>query len=124
VWAALPSLPAVLAQAERLGRDRPSFEAALEILVGFTRDLAVARLGRGAVPLLIAEDEAKVRRLAERVPPEAILEVYEAQVAAQRTLARYANPRLVAERMLFAMRAAIGGIGEEQGDAHDSRDAR
>ncbi len=111
VWGALASLPAILAEAERLGRERAGFEAALEILVGFTRDLAVTRLGRGAVPLIAAESEAAVRRLAATLPPGGIWPVYEAQVAAQRALGRYANPRLVAERMLLSMRAAVGATG-------------
>jgi len=44
-WGALGSLPALLEQAERIGKDRASLEAALEILLGFTRDLAVFRVG-------------------------------------------------------------------------------
>ena len=123
-WGALTSVPAILTEAERLGKERAPFEAALEILVAFTRDLAVTRLGRDAVPLVTAEGGPEVRRLAARVPPGAILHVYEAQVAAQRALARYANPRLVAERMLLTMRAAVGAIGAGRGDAHDLRDAR
>ncbi len=122
VWGALRTLPGVLAEAERLGRERRAFETALEVLLGFTRDLAVARFGRDAVPWLTAEGDGEVRRLAATVSPGAILDVYEAQVAAQRDLARYANPRLVAERMLLRMRAATHALG--QGEFDDSRNAR
>lgn len=108
VWDALDSLPAVLERADDLAADRPGFEAALEILTSFSRDLAVAKVGGGAVPLVHGDREADVARLAARHPMGAILVVYEAQVEAQRALARRANPRFTAERMLLRMRDVIG----------------
>ncbi|MBI2002174.1 MAG: DNA polymerase III subunit delta' [candidate division NC10 bacterium] len=108
VWDALGSLPAVLERADDLGSDRPAFEAALEILAGYTRDMIVAKIAGGAVPLVHGDREADVARLAARYPVGAILNVFEAQVEAQRALARRANPRFTAERMLLRMRDAVG----------------
>lgn len=107
-WGALGSLPGILAQAERLAGDRAGFEAALEALAGVSRDVAVAKVGGGAVALLPPDRRAAAEQLATAHSMAAILTIYAAQVEAQRALARYANPRLTAERMLFRMRQAIG----------------
>ncbi len=118
VWAALGSLPAVLERAEELARDRARLEAALEILLSFSRDLAVARLGGAEAPLIHADRRAEVAGLAARYSTEAILAIYEAQMEALRALARNASPRFTAERMLLRMRHATEG---EQGGGHASR---
>jgi DNA polymerase-3 subunit delta' len=109
VWDGLGSLPAVLERAEALAGDRAGFEAALDILSSFTRDLAVAKVGGGALPLVHGDRVAEVTRLAARHAVGAILEIFEAQVEAQRALARRANLRFTAERMLLRMRDVIGG---------------
>jgi len=114
VWDALGSLPAVLERADDLGSDRPAFEAALETLASFTRDLVVSKVGGGAVPLVHGDRGADVARLAARYPVGAILEIFEAQVEAQRALARRANARFTAERMLLRMRDVVGR-GQEGG---------
>lgn len=108
VWDALGSLPTLLEQADGLAADRPGFEAALEMLASFTRDMMVARVGATAVSLVHGDRQADVARLAAQYPVGAILEVFAAQVEAQRALARRANPRFTAERMLLRMRDAIG----------------
>ena len=119
-WDALGSVSALLECAEQLARDREGLEAALEILMGFTRDLAVARLGGAAAPLIHADCRADVERLAADTPMPAILAVYGVQADAQRALTRNANPRFAAERMLLGMRRAVGG---EQEGGHVSRGA-
>lgn len=121
VWGALGSLSAVLERAEGLARDRGRLDGALEILAGFTRDLAVAKVGGGAAPLLHADRRAEVEARAAACSPGALLEIYEAQVEAQRALARNANPRLAAERMLLRMRDALG---EGKEGVHGSRGSR
>jgi DNA polymerase-3 subunit delta' len=109
VWAALDSPVAILERAEGLARDRVGLEAALTILAGFTRDLAVDKVGG-----------AEAARLPTGTSLAAILEMFAAQVEAQRALARHANPRLTAERMLLHMRQALRG----QKDIHGSRGSR
>jgi DNA polymerase-3 subunit delta' len=121
VWEALGSLTAVLGCAEDLARDRAGFEAALEILAAFTRDLAVARVAGEAASLVHADRRREVAHLAAAQPTGAILKVYEAQVEARRALARHANPRLTAERMLLRMRDAVGAGQEAWGDWRHSR---
>jgi DNA polymerase-3 subunit delta' len=96
VWAALDSPVAILERAERLAKDRAGLEGALAILAGFTRDLAVAKVGGDSAAHLAAGTSLA-----------AILDVFAAQVEAQRALARHANPRLTAERMLLHMRQAL-----------------
>jgi DNA polymerase-3 subunit delta' len=117
VWEALASPVSILACAEELARDRVRLEAALEILMGFTRDLAVAKVG-GAAPLVHADRLAEAIRLAAGHSTGAILAIHDAQAEAQRALAKNANPRFTAERMLLRMRQAVGG-GQEGG--HVSR---
>jgi DNA polymerase-3 subunit delta' len=106
-WGALGSLPALLEQAERIGKDRASLEAALEILLGFTRDLAVFRVGGASRQPFPAD------RLAAGIPLSATLKIHEAQAEARRRLAMNAQPRFTAERMLLKMREAaeekVGG---------------
>ena len=114
VWDVLGSLPAILERAEDLAGDRARFEAALEILASYTRDMVVTKIAGGAVPLVHGDRGADVARLAARYPVGAILNVFEAQVEAQRALARRANPRFTAERMLLRMRDVIGR-GQEGG---------
>jgi DNA polymerase III gamma/tau subunit len=110
-----------LERAEELARDRARLEAALEILVSFSRDLAVARLGGAVAPLVHADRRAEVARQAAGYSMGAILTICEAQAEAQRALARNANPRFTAERMLLRMRQAVGA-GQEGG--HVSRGPR
>ena len=117
-WDTLGSLVSILERAEELARDREGLEAALEILMSFSRDLAVARLGGAAAPLIHADRRTDVERLAAGYSMPAILGVYEAQAEAQRALTRNANPRFTAERMLLRMRRAVGG---EQEGGHASR---
>jgi len=107
VWAALDSPVAILERAEALARDRASLEGALAILAAFTRDLAVAKVAGATAPLVGADRQPETARLAAGTPLSAILEVFAAQVEAQRAVARHANPRLTAERMLLQMRQAI-----------------
>lgn len=121
VWSALGSLASVLERAEELARDRARLEAALEILASFSRDLAVARLGGATASLVHADRRADVARLAAGYSMGAILGAYEAQAEAQWALARNANPRFTAERMLLRMRRAVG---EGQEGGHASRGAR
>ena len=111
-WGALNSLPAVLERAESLSKDRAGFEAALEVLVGFSRDVAMAKVGGEAAEHLLPDRRAEAERLAAAHSMAAILTVHAAQVEAQRALTRYANPRLTAERMLLRMRVALGS-GQE-----------
>ncbi|MGD0263663.1 MAG: DNA polymerase III subunit delta' [Candidatus Methylomirabilota bacterium] len=120
VWGALGSLASVLERAEELAPDRARLEAALEILASFSRDLAVARLGGATASLVHADRRVDVARLAAGYPMGAILGAYEAQAEAQRALARNANPRFTAERMLLRMRRAVG---EGQEGGHASRGA-
>jgi DNA polymerase-3 subunit delta' len=111
-WEALDSIPTLLDQAERIGKDRGSLEAALEILLAFTRDAAVTRAGAGGREFLPDERRAAVERLAAGLPLEAILKIYEAEAEAFRVLSLNAQPRFTAERMLLKMRAATqGGTG-------------
>ncbi len=107
VWAALDSPVAILERAEGLARDRAGLEATLTILAAFTRDLAVAKMGGPLAALVHADRQAETARLAAGYPLSAILDIFAAQVEAHRALARYANPRLTAERMLLRMRQAI-----------------
>lgn len=107
VWAALDSPVAILERAEELARDRAGLEAALTILAGFTRDLAVAKMEGASAPLVSADRSPETARLAAGYPLSAILDIFAAQVEAQRAVARHANPRLTAERMLLRMRQAI-----------------
>jgi len=107
VWAALDSPVAILERAEGLARDRAGLEAALTILAGFTRDLAVAKMEGASAPLVSADRSPETARLAAGYPLSAILDIFAAQVEAQRAVARHANPRLTAERMLLRMRQAI-----------------
>ncbi|HTU02607.1 MAG TPA: DNA polymerase III subunit delta' [Candidatus Sulfotelmatobacter sp.] len=108
VWEALGSLLPTLEQAERLAKDRAGLEAALAILLNFTRDLAVAKVGGEARRLLRSARRAAAEQHAAGLSMAAILQVHAAQAEAERALARNANPRLTAERMLLRMRAAIG----------------
>lgn len=108
VWSALDSLPALLDQAERLAKDRETLEDALEALLVFTRDAAVAGMGPSAPPLLPAERRAEVARVTGEAPLAAVLQVHAAQRDAQQALAWHAQPRFAAERMLLRMRQAIG----------------
>jgi DNA polymerase-3 subunit delta' len=120
VWAALDSPVAILERAEGLARDRVGLEAALTILAGFTRDLAVDKVGGTSAPLVHPDRQSEAGRLATGTSLAAILEVFAAQVEAQRALARHANPRLTAERMLLHMRQALRG----QKGIHGSRGSR
>ena len=108
VWEALGSLLSTLDQAERLAKDRKELEAALAVLLAFTRDLAVAKLGGEAQRLLRSERRAAAERQAAGLSLAAILQIHAAQAEAERALARNANARLTAERMLLRMREAIG----------------
>jgi DNA polymerase-3 subunit delta' len=108
VWGGLGSLPALLTLAERLAKDGPGLEDAVETLLAFTRDVAVARVGASADLLLPAEGRSEVERIAGNVSLAAVLQVHAAQREAQETLARHAQPRFVAERLLLEMRAAVG----------------
>jgi len=121
VWAALDSPVAILERAEGLARDRAGLEAALAILAGFTRDLAVSKVGGTSAPLVRADCQAEAAHLAAGTSLAAILDVFAAQVEAQRALARHANPRLTAERMLLHMRQALQR-GQEI--VHGSRGSR
>jgi DNA polymerase III subunit delta' len=106
-WGALGFIPALLEQAERVGKDRAGLETALEILLGFTRDLAVFRAGDASRQLLAIDRRAAVERAAAGVPLPVILKIHEAQAEARRLLAVNAQPRFTAERMLLKMREAM-----------------
>jgi DNA polymerase-3 subunit delta' len=121
VWDGLGSLVSVLERAEELARDRARLEDALEILASFSRDLAVAKVSGGDTPLVHADRRAEVPRLASGCSVGAILVMHEAQAEAQRALARNANARFTAERMLLRMRQALE---EGQEGGHGSRGAR
>ncbi len=118
VWGGLGSLTTILERAENLAKDRAGFEDALDILAAFTRDLAVARVSGEDAPVGHADRRSEVARLAAGYSTGAIVKVFEAQVEARRALARHANPRLTAERMLLRMRDAVRGGQEE---VHGSR---
>lgn len=111
VWTALGSLPDLLDCAERLAKDPSGLEGALESLMAFTRDAAVARLGTACAGLLSPERRAAVDRIAGGTSLEVVLRMHAAQREAQRALGWHAQPRFAAERMLVTMRAAMGGIG-------------
>jgi DNA polymerase-3 subunit delta' len=111
VWAALDSPLRVLECAERLAPDRTQLEAALEILTSFSRDLALLQVGGDAAPLAHPDCRDRAAALAARHPAAAVLAVFEAQLEAQRALARNANPRLTAEHMLLGMRDAVRATG-------------
>ncbi len=113
VWSGLRFLPALLDEAERLAKDKAGLDEALETLLAFTRDAAVARLGDAAGGLLPGDRRADVERVAGRASLAAILRVHAAQREAQQALASHAQPRLAAERMLLAMRDAVGGSEAE-----------
>jgi hypothetical protein len=81
----------------------------LEILVGFTREVALGKVGGEAPVSLQADGLTEVWHLAKQCSVPAILGIYEAQAEAQRALARNANARFTAERMLLCMRRAVGG---------------
>ncbi len=121
VWGALESLPAVLDCAEVLAKDREALAQALEVLAGVSRDVALINVGGAEAPLLHQDRRMELAALAARHATGAILEIYGAQVDAQRALARNANPRFTAERMLLRMRRAVRG-GQE--DTHGQRSAR
>ena len=108
-WGGFDSIPALLDRAERVGKDRGSLEEALDILLAFTRDAAVAGAGDACRELLPAERRAAVERMAEGIPLQAILKIHEAQMEARRALSLNAQARFTAERMLFKMRAATRG---------------
>jgi DNA polymerase-3 subunit delta' len=121
VWTALGSPVALLEQAEGLARDRAGLETALTLLAAYTRDLAVAKVAGASAPLLNADCRPETARRAAGYPLSAILDIFTAQVEAHRALARRANPRLTAERMLLRMHRAIRR-GQEV--SHGSRGAR
>jgi DNA polymerase-3 subunit delta' len=121
VWGGLGSLVSALERAEELARDRARLEDALEILVSFTRDVAVAKVGGPTAALVHADRRAEVARLAAGCSVGAILATYDAQVEARRALAKNANPRFTLERMLLRMRQRMG---EGQEGGHASRGAR
>jgi len=118
VWGGLGSLVAILDRAEELTRerDRTKLDEALEILVGFTRDVAVAKVGGPMAALVHTDRRAEVARLAAGCSVGAILATYEAQMEARRALAKNANPRFTMERLLLRMRQAMGE-GQEGGHA-------
>jgi DNA polymerase III subunit delta' len=113
VWGSLGSLPGLLDRAERLAKDAGGFEAAVEILLSFTRDAAVVRLGPPGVALLPAGWPAEVERIIGSASLAGILRVHAAQRDAQRSLVWHAQPRFAAERMLLQMRDAIEGSEAE-----------
>ena len=108
VWGSLGSLPSLLAQAERLAKDRASLEDALETLLAFTRDAAVARVESSGARLVPAERRAEIARITGEAPLEAVLRIHGAQRETLQVLAWHAQPRFAAERMLLLMRQAIG----------------
>jgi DNA polymerase-3 subunit delta' len=108
VWGSLGSLTALLDQAERLAKDRAALESALDVLLAFTRDAAVARVASAEAPALSAARRAAVERMAGDATLPAILRVHAAQREARQALAWRAQPRFAAERMLLKMREAIG----------------
>jgi len=121
VWGGLGSLVSVLERADELARERARLEGALEILASFSRDLAVAKVGGGDASLVHADRRVEVARLAAGCSMGAILAIHEAQAEAQRALAKNANARFTAERMLLRMRQAVG---EGQEGGHAGRSAR
>jgi DNA polymerase-3 subunit delta' len=111
-WGALDSIPVLLNQAEQMGKDRGSLETALDILLAFTRDAAVATIGDACRALLPTERRAAVERVATGLPLGTLLEIHQAQMEARRVLGLNAQARFTAERMLLKMRAvARGGAG-------------
>jgi DNA polymerase III subunit delta' len=108
VWRALDSVPGVLDQAERLAKDKVALEHALEALLAFTREVAVARVAEADPAFVSAERRVEVDKIAGGISLDAVLEIHEAQREAQQALAWRAQPRLAAERMLLKMRQAVG----------------
>jgi DNA polymerase-3 subunit delta' len=107
VWESLDSIPALLAAAERLARERGVLERALDLLAADARELALAKVG--ADRLVPADRREAAARRAGALPLPAILALDDAQAEARRALARSANLRFTAERMLLKMREAVGG---------------
>ena len=120
-WGAVGSVAAVLECAEGMARDRARLDAALEILAGFSRDLAVLKVGGAVARLVPADRRAEAESVAAGCSLGAILAIHQAQVEALRASARHANPRFTAERMLLRMRQAMAA-GQEGG--HGARSAR
>jgi DNA polymerase-3 subunit delta' len=108
VWRALDSVPGVLDQAERLAKDKPALERALEALLAFTREVAVARVADADSALVSAARRVEVDEIAGGISLNGVLEIHEAQREAQQALAWRAQPRFAAERMLLRMRQAVG----------------
>jgi DNA polymerase-3 subunit delta' len=109
VWDSLGSLPRLLDRAERIAKDRASLAATLETLLVFTRDAAVASLGAVTVRPVSAGWRDEIERILGQVSRAVLLQVHAAQRDAERMLARNAQPRFVAERLLLQMREAVGG---------------
>jgi DNA polymerase-3 subunit delta' len=121
VWGCLGSLPALLACAEAHGRDRDACKKLTAMLQAFCRDVVVARVGGGALPLTTPVWAETVGRLAAAAPTDAWLRMEEALRQARWALERNANPRLTLERLLLRMREAMQ-ISEEV--VHAPRGAR
>jgi DNA polymerase-3 subunit delta' len=121
VWGGLGSPVSILECAEALAPDRAKLEEALEILAGFSRDLAVVKVGGAAAPLIPADRRSEAAPLAAGCSLGTILAFHRAQVEALRALARNANPRFIAERLLLRMRQAVA---EGQEGGHASHGAR
>jgi hypothetical protein len=93
-----------------VGKSRASFEAVLEVLGVAVRDVAVMAAGidPAAVP---ATRQPALDAIVAALPAARALRLHAAVGEAAAALGRNAQPRFVAERMLFRMRAATtGGI--------------
>jgi DNA polymerase-3 subunit delta' len=123
VFGCLGSLPALLFRAEAIGKDRAGCGALVETLLAFFRDVVVVKVGAPRVPLCSPLWRESAGRTAAAVPLEGLLAVQTALRQAEWALARSANARLTAERLLLRMRETLRiSLGEEV--AHDSRGAR
>jgi DNA polymerase-3 subunit delta' len=124
----LASVPATLARAEAIDRvlkeqERAHAQAFIEALILFFRDVAVVRMGMGAVPPLNPGWTEVASKWAKAATPTSILAIEEALRHARWALQpeRNANRRLTLERLLLRMREAMR-ITEEV--AHAPRGAR
>jgi DNA polymerase-3 subunit delta' len=107
-WAALASIPRLLEYAERVGKNRATLEAVLEVLGVALRDVAV--LAAGIAPAAVpATRQAALDRVVAALPASRALRLHAAVGEAAVALGRNAQPRFVAERMLFRMRDATTG---------------
>ncbi len=92
--------PALLRQVERLAESGVDFEQALEGLISTLHQIAVAQV----VPQA-AEEDAWIREMADRIPPEEVQLHYQIAIEARRDLPLAVDPRAGFEMALLRMHA-------------------